>query len=525
MISANSLFLCDCMALLERLPHDLATIVYLDPPWDTSNSAWSPGGNPVEKKKRLKGSQGGTLSREYASWLARVLQQAQRIARFDGNVVLHTDSLMQGQIRLVIADFFPEAEIIEFVIPRRAHVSSRGALVHDSVLLWRMSANSVHNTATRPLREDEIRRRFPSKDKHGLYCLSDLATAGGTRGVRSSWHGFSLPSGRSWRYSHEKMDELLEDGRIKLPETEREGLPRLKLYLDETADVPVSSVWDDVYPIMRAGERAKFPTQKPLALMERVVTVASNPDNIVVDPFCGSGTTLVASSILGRKWIACDSSTDACNIAICRLEEIKIRSGADYVFGDAQELARYPVLRASDTLAIRGGGRSEPIRFVRNERVPVEETRHYEFKEVKGNNPVSAIENTADEYAVAYLNSEGGRIFWGVRNEDGVTVGVSLTYKQRDDVRKAVTNKLAMIRPAIAPTSWRVEVHDVFENDEIVPSLFVVELVVPKPPETGMLFATGNRDCFVKTDSGRKRLDWEEMQAELIKRQRLLGRE
>jgi len=84
-------------------------------------------------------------------------------------------------------------------------------------------------------------------------------------------------------------------------------------------------------------------------------------------------------------------------------------------------------------------------RFVLNHSVPVEETRHYEFKEIKGSNPVDTIKNTADEYVVAFLNSEGGRIYWGIRDSDRIAVGVNLNYKQRDDLRRVVSEKLAQI--------------------------------------------------------------------------------
>ena len=149
------------------------------------------------------------------------------------------------------------------------------------------------------------------------------------------------------------------------------------------------------------------------------------------------------------------------------------------------------------------------IRFCVNQPIPIEETRHYEFKEVTGKNPVGAIVNTSDEYAVAFLNSGGGRIFWGVRNADRVAVGVQLDYEQRDKIRRQVWEKLFTIQPPSTPTKYRVELHPLYDGTEEMHDLCVVELVVPAgKPRT--LYSTASNDVFVKTDGGKKKLTLQE---------------
>ncbi|MDE0317941.1 MAG: putative DNA binding domain-containing protein, partial [Candidatus Poribacteria bacterium] len=96
------------------------------------------------------------------------------------------------------------------------------------------------------------------------------------------------------------------------------------------------------------------------------------------------------------------------------------------------------------------------VRFVQDQPIPFEETRFYEFKEIRGRNPTDSITNTADEYAVAFLNLEGGRIFWGIRNSDRITVGVLLDERQRDNVRRKVSEKLWGIRPPISDQDWDI---------------------------------------------------------------------
>ena len=146
------------------------------------------------------------------------------------------------------------------------------------------------------------------------------------------------------------------------------------------------------------------------------------------------------------------------------------------------------------------------IRFVQDQPVPFEETRLYEFKEVKGKNPTGSITNTADEYAVAFLNSEGGRIFWGVRNSDRITVGVTLNEPKRDDVRRKVSEKLGSIDPPISVEDWQLEFHQIYSlHGETIEDLWVVELLT-SPSKERDIFYTNSGELFVKTDGGKQKL-------------------
>ena len=146
------------------------------------------------------------------------------------------------------------------------------------------------------------------------------------------------------------------------------------------------------------------------------------------------------------------------------------------------------------------------IRFVQDQPVPFEETRLYEFKEVKGRNPAGSITNTADEYAVAFLNSEGGRIFWGVRDDDRITVGVTLDERQRDDVRRKVSEKLWGIRPSISDEEWDIEFHHIYDlQGNTTEDLWVVELVI-SPQQEKKVFYTNSGELFVKTPGGKQKL-------------------
>ncbi|MBU6402707.1 MAG: putative DNA binding domain-containing protein, partial [Verrucomicrobia bacterium] len=144
-------------------------------------------------------------------------------------------------------------------------------------------------------------------------------------------------------------------------------------------------------------------------------------------------------------------------------------------------------------------------RFILGERLAIEETREYEFKEVIGNRPADTIANLADEYAVAFLNSEGGRIFWGVRDKDRVVVGVRLPAPDRDRLRRLVANKLHAVQPQIDPTQYRLEFHAVESPETADSELTVIELIVPKVDPTEPYF-TGGGEAFVRVDGVTRRL-------------------
>ena len=159
-------------------------------------------------------------------------------------------------------------------------------------------------------------------------------------------------------------------------------------------------------------------------------------------------------------------------------------------------------------LATDADNLTEPtqIRFIQGQPVPFEETLFYEFKEITGRNPASSITNTSDEYAVAFLNREGGRIFWGVRDSDRTTIGVTLSEQARDDIRAEVSNKLCSIRPPIDVRHCQLKFHNVYNlQGAIVEDLWIIELLVP-PSQERDIFYTNSGELFVKTDGGKRKL-------------------
>lgn len=159
-------------------------------------------------------------------------------------------------------------------------------------------------------------------------------------------------------------------------------------------------------------------------------------------------------------------------------------------------------------------------RYTLGQRYPSQENRNFEFKEIKGKNPSSSIRSVVDQYVVAYLNAtepQEGRIVWGVTDGDLKVVGVSLTDQECDELRRVIVDKLHQITPAIAPTAYRVEFHEIGDGRHLIPNLYLIEVKAPSVRRT-LLFATGSQEVYVKTDAGKKKLTIAEVQQELLSR-------
>ncbi len=512
-IPLRTIIQTDCLCLLERFPNAVAKLVYLDPSWCTRDSSARTAPKGERAQYSVSTHPQAVEFSEHIGWIERVMQQAHRVGTHDGNIVVHVDPHIEGYLRLIINELLPGAELsrISLAAPYMSSQSPSPIDNQNSLLLVRKSAESTWYPPIRPMGKGEIQERYRKMDSDGRpYFLADITVpALSTHTIQ--WRGIKPPAGRRWRFSRERLDQLHKEGRLSMSPGAR--MPRLKVYADEQAGIPVGMNWSDISLLVPSKERTRVVGQQPLALLERLINATTDAADTVIDPMCGSGTTLVAAEMLGRRWIGADSSLEAVEVSRSRIEAL-----SDTPLATPITINSLPVVRDSVSLPRSSLCLEQPLRFELNKQIPLEETRHYEFKEIKGSNPVGAIKNAADEYAVAFLNSEGGRILWGVRNEDRSATGVVLTYRERDDVAKAIDNKLHQIQPSLPPSSWRVDFFPVYDGDSAVQDLWVVQLVVPRPSNVKVLYGTASGDVFLKTSSGKKKLSLAELMAEVIRR-------
>ena len=204
--------------------------------------------------------------------------------------------------------------------------------LHDVLLLYcGGSEEYTWNHQYSPLDASYVDSHYSQVDEHGRrFQWGDLRAPGGAAPSKGNPHYEVLGISGYWRYTQRKMEQFIREGRVAIPAGGK--VPRFKRYLDESKGLPVGSVWDDINPInSQAKESLGYPTQKPLPLLERIIKTSTNPNDIVLDAFCGCGTALVGAQSLGRQWIGIDISPTACRVMAKRLRDVcKLREDENY---------------------------------------------------------------------------------------------------------------------------------------------------------------------------------------------------
>jgi len=253
----GSVLLGDCLTLLAEFPPESIDLVYLDPPF-MSGRDWG----------AFDDRWGGGIS-EYLTFMRERLVQLHHILKPAGSLYLHCDDSAAAYLGIVLDDIFG--------IPTGDDESWSG---FQNAIAWKRT--SAHSSA--------------NQRGYGKVTDTILFYA---KGPTHTWHAPMTRAGS--------------------PATDRSDDGWTVLFGHEM--VPLGDVWTDIGVLNnRAKERTGYPTQKPVALLERIIAASSNPGDVVLDPFCGSGTTLVAAERLGRRWIGMDTSPDAVAIAQGRLE-------------------------------------------------------------------------------------------------------------------------------------------------------------------------------------------------------------
>ncbi|HEX6034918.1 MAG TPA: DNA methyltransferase, partial [Anaerolineales bacterium] len=240
------------------------------------------------------------------------LFEMKRILKPTGSIFLHCDPTASHYIKVIMDGIFGHRSFQNEIIWKRtsAHSDTKQGnvvhmgRVHDVILFYTKSDQSRRNEVYQAYNEEYVDKFYRHVDADGRrFQLGDLTGPGGASKGNPQYEFLGVT--RFWRYSREKMQELYDQGRIV--QSQPGAVPRYKRYLDEMQGTPLQDLWDDINSIgAQAVERLGYPTQKPLALLERIVQTGSDPDDVVFDPFCGCGTAIYAAHLQGRKWIGCD---------------------------------------------------------------------------------------------------------------------------------------------------------------------------------------------------------------------------
>jgi site-specific DNA-methyltransferase (adenine-specific) len=262
----------------------------------------------------------------YLAMMAVRLLELHRVLKPTGSLYLHCDPTASHYLKILMDAVFGAKQFQNEIAWLRTHshnMATAGYVRQNDYLLYYTKGEKfTFNTILVDYGEAQMRRY--KKDESGrLYKAENLTFSTANPGRQFEWRGSKPPENRSWGADKEELERLYAEGRILL---KRNGTPRLdglKIYLDETkGGKPLGTNWTDIPRIGNtSGERLGYPTQKPLALLERVLSVSSNEGEIVLDPFCGCGTTVHAAQKLNRQWIGIDITHLAISLIQKRLRD------------------------------------------------------------------------------------------------------------------------------------------------------------------------------------------------------------
>jgi site-specific DNA-methyltransferase (adenine-specific) len=291
----------------------------------------------------------------YLVMMAVRLVELHRVLKPTGTLYLHCDPIASHYLKIVLDTIFGvenyKNEVIWQRINAKGNVQRKFGAVHDVILIYaKKLGNEMWNQVFRPLDPNYVEEmyRYVEVGTERRYRLSDITAprSRASAGQIYDWKGYVLPASRCWVYARERMEELEAQGRIIYSKT---GYPNYKRYLDENQGEKIPDVWTDIN-IAAGSEILGYPTQKPIALLARIIAASSNPDDVVLDPFAGCGTCIAAAQQLGRHWIGIDITHLSIALQKYRLKDaFGLEPGKDYdVIGEPADTASAAQLASED---------------------------------------------------------------------------------------------------------------------------------------------------------------------------------
>jgi site-specific DNA-methyltransferase (adenine-specific) len=342
-ITENTLYYGDNLFILrEHIPSESIDLIYLDPPFNSSRNYnvlfkdesgteseaqitafedtwhWNLEAEhtyaelqteaPDHIAKMIESLHefiGANQMMAYLVMMTARLIELHRVLKPTGSLYLHCDPTASHYLKIILDTIFGAKQFKNEIIWKRTGAHNDSGTCgnsHDVLLLYTKTNTFIWNKQYQSYDDKYVQSHYNKIDKDGRKYRTDNLTAFGLSGggYTYEWNGVT----KLWRVPEAKMRELHEKGRVRYTQS---GTAEFIRYLDEMPGLPLQDVWDEIPPInSQAAERLGYPTQKPLALLERIIQASSNPDCWILDPFCGCGTTIAAAQKLGRKWVGID---------------------------------------------------------------------------------------------------------------------------------------------------------------------------------------------------------------------------
>ena len=373
----NQLYFGDNLSVLrEHVPDESVDLIYLDPPFNSNatynvlfeektgeDSAaqitafddtwhWDLGSEAAYREVVTQGPErlasllqamraflGQNDMMAYLTMMAQRLAELRRVLKPTGSIYLHCDPTASHYIKLLLDAVFGHDNYRNEIIWKRTSAHSdarRYGSVHDVLMFFSNSSDYLWNQEYQDYDPQYVEQYYRYTDDDGRRFMSGDLGAGGLQGggYTYEWKGVT----RLWRVPESTMARLDAEGRIFYT---RNGIPRIKRYLDEARGLAVQDNWTDIEALRSwHQERLGYPTQKPEALLERIISASSNEGDVILDPFCGCGTAVAVAERLKRRWIGIDITHLAVSLMKHRLHDTFGAELSEYsVIGLPQDVA------------------------------------------------------------------------------------------------------------------------------------------------------------------------------------------
>jgi len=472
-MSENVLYYGNNLELLPRYVRDeTVDLVYLDPPfksnqdynvlfaersgersasqirafedtwrWDLGAEAAyrevvEAGGKVSDAMRAMRTFLGESDMMAYLAMMAPRLVELRRVLKPTGSIYLHCDPTASHYLKMLMdATFGPQLFLNEIIWKRTtAHSSAkRYAPIHDTLLFYGRSPAFRWNAPRSDYDDAYLAKYYRFDDGDGrLYWRADISGPGVRNGSTGEpWRGFDVTAkGRHWAYTHEELDRMAAESRIYFPKGG--GFPQEKRYREDLKGKAVADIWSDIDRINPVGgERLGYPTQKPEALLERIVSASSNKGDTVLDPFCGCGTAIAVAQRLGRRWIGIDITHLAIGLIKQRLRDSQgVEPGRDYgVIGEPTDLAGAAKLAADDPYQFQwwalGHVGARPLEQKKGADKGIDGQLYFHDEGASGRTKQIILSVKAGHVTVSHL-----RDLRGVLDREGAAIGVLISMEE-----------------------------------------------------------------------------------------------
>lgn len=316
-IPDDSFCLSDNLYVLHKLIYQKkkARLIYTDPPYGT--------GLDFQSRELQHAYKDNMHLSAYLEYMRRRLILMREVMSDDGSIYVHIGYQMLFHIKIIMDEIFGPSNFRNLITRRKCSsknfTKNQFSNICDYILFYTKSNNYIWNQPGTEPDIEWIEKEYNKKDEKGRYKLVPIHAPGVRNGETGMpWKGLNPPPGKHWQFTPTKLDEFVEKGEMYWS---KNGNPRRKVYLTKDKYLTLTDYWHDYRDAHHQSVKITgYPTEKNFEMLKMIVSASSNPGDLILDPFCGSGTTLHAARDLDRKWIGVDQSYVAAKTVLKRLK-------------------------------------------------------------------------------------------------------------------------------------------------------------------------------------------------------------